>query len=121
MKSIEERAEIFAGESANPNFQYDESTLIATRYASYIRGATEQKEIDDAEKAYKQGYHDAAEYILSQLKDKYDIQSKQDGYKVTCLVSRRHTPQERYERHQGFLSGILVAIGVVEKAMEEEK
>lgn len=68
---------------------------------------------------YKQGYHDAAEYILSQLQDKYDTESKQDGYRVTCMVSRRHTPQERYERHQGYLSGLLVAIGIANKAMEE--
>ena len=68
---------------------------------------------------YKQGYKDAAEYILSQLQDKYETQSKQDGYKVTCMVSRRHTPQERYERHQGFLSGLLVAIGLAQKATEE--
>jgi len=57
--------------------------------------------------------------ILYQLQDKFDTESKQDGYKVTCMVSRRHTPQERYERHQGYLSGLLVAIGIVNKAMEE--
>lgn len=57
--------------------------------------------------------------ILSQLQDKYDTESKQDGYRVTCMVSRRHTPQERYERHQGYLSGLLVAIGIANKAMEE--
>lgn len=106
----------------------------------FIQMATEQKAIDDAElarlkkawekeaevnhdtaMAYKQGYHDAAEHILSQLQDDYDTQSKQDGYKVTCMVSKRHTPQERYERHQGFLSGILVALGYAKKAMEGEQ
>lgn len=68
---------------------------------------------------YKQGYKDAAEYILSQLQEKYDIAKKQDGRKVTCAVSKWNTPQERYERHQGYLSGILVAIGITEKVMEE--
>ena len=68
---------------------------------------------------YKQGYHDAVRCILSQLQEKYDIAKKQDGRKVTCAVSKWKTPQERYERHQGYLSGILVAIGITEKTIEE--
>lgn len=49
METLEERAKEYAGVSTNPHAMYDENYVLATRYASYKEGATEQKAIDDKE------------------------------------------------------------------------
>lgn len=49
MKSIEERATSHAGVSTTPRAIYNENYVLATRYASYKEGATEQKELDEKE------------------------------------------------------------------------
>ena len=58
MKAIEQRAAEYA------KGQWDELTAKE----AYIAGAKEQKAIDDAEKHYKQGYHDAIERACDWLK-----------------------------------------------------
>lgn len=80
-KTIEERAKSHAGVSTNPRAIYNEDYVLATRYASYKEGATEQKDIDEnhfrevkkmldkvafeeREKAFKAGYHTAIEEAL---------------------------------------------------------
>ena len=62
MKSIEERAK-----EAYPAHEYSVLERVMKRGA-YIRGAKEQKAIDDAEKHYKQGYYDAVERACDWLK-----------------------------------------------------
>ena len=61
MKTIEERAIEYANKEWTFEIHY-----IANE--SYIAGAKEQKAIDDAEKHYKQGYHDAVERACDWLK-----------------------------------------------------
>ena len=46
-RTIEERAKSHAGVSTNPRAIYNEVYVLATRYASYKEGATEQKDIDE--------------------------------------------------------------------------
>ena len=58
MKTIEERASEYS------KGRWDELTAKE----AYIAGAKEQKAIDDAEKHYKQGYHDAVEKACDWLK-----------------------------------------------------
>ena len=62
MKSIEERAK-----EAYPAHEYSVLERVMKRGA-YIRGAKDQKAIDDAEKHYQQGYHDAVERACDWLK-----------------------------------------------------
>ena len=94
MKTIEERAKEYAPGTSNSDslFPTRISTLAAIERRGYIAGATEQKAIDDAERAnqvlmgkgsamncYKQGYHDAIEKAcgwlgphLAEVADRYD-------------------------------------------------
>ena len=77
MKTIEERADAYVG---HPE-EVDEFTSATIKRDAYIRGAKEQKAIDDAEcvnqvimgkgstiNHYKQGYHDAVNKACELLK-----------------------------------------------------
>ena len=77
MKTIEERADAYVG---HPK-EIDEFTSETIKRDAYIRGAKEQKAIDDAEcvnqvimgkgsaiSHYKQGYHDAVNKACELLK-----------------------------------------------------
>ena len=71
MKTIEQRAEEYAPNTITSHIFKSsplKGLIVRILRDAYIAGANEQKEIDDAEKHYKQGYHDAVERACDWLK-----------------------------------------------------
>lgn len=99
MKTIEERAEEYGSKKGDISLSAVYNEALANIYKEgYIAGATEQKEIDDAEllklksaweketyinpydeAIYKQGYHDASEKFREWLKNNWREYVYQDG------------------------------------------
>ena len=71
MQTIEQRAEEYAPNTITAHIFKSsplKGLIVRTLRDAYIAGAKDQKAIDDAEKHYKQGYHDAVERACDWLK-----------------------------------------------------
>ena len=70
-KTIEQRAEEYVPNTITAHIFKSsplKGLIVRILRDAYIAGAKEQKAIDDAEKHYKQGYHDAVERACDWLK-----------------------------------------------------
>lgn len=71
MKTIEQRAEEYAPNTITSHIFKSsplKGLIVSILRDAYITGAKDQKAIDNAEKHYKQGYHDAIEKACDWLK-----------------------------------------------------
>ena len=71
MKTIEQRAEEYVPNTITAHIFKSsplKGLIVRILRDAYIAGAKEQKAIDDTEKHYKQGYHDAVERACDWLK-----------------------------------------------------
>ena len=56
--------------------------------------------------------------VIVKLDTMIEDYEKQDGRKLTCAASRLRTPEERSERHGGFISGLITAKQMVEQLLK---